>query len=102
MTIFQHPRGFRHTFIYYDERKDRLRQMEERARASLEREQSQECPVSSESKSEDSVGSYRETLRFRTPDRPFFRPLFSSMTTGLLLFVIVLLLVVLLIIFVSL
>lgn len=102
MTMFRHPRGFRHTFIYYDERKDRLRQMEERARASLGREQSQECPVSPESKPENAVDSYRETLRFRTQDRSSFRSLFSSMTTGLLLFVIALLVVMLLIIFVTL
>lgn len=32
---FRRPRPFHHTFIYYDERKERLRQLEEHAREEL-------------------------------------------------------------------
>ena len=35
------PRPFHHTFIYYDERKERLRQMEEHAREKLAAEDQQ-------------------------------------------------------------
>ena len=95
------PRPFHHTFIYYDERKERLRQLEEHAREELaaEGQQVKEGRAGQSSKADDAEALRRfrpEVLRgtFLSADsRVRRRPGFLS--SHLLLIVLILLCVVL-------
>lgn len=96
------PRPFHHTFIYYDERKDRLRQLEEHAREELaaEGQQAKEGRAGQSSKADDAVALHRfraETLRgtFLAPDSRVRRRQGRLLSGNVLLIVLILLCVVL-------
>lgn len=99
---FRRPRPFHHTFIYYDERKERLRQLEERAREELAEEGRQakegramQCSTADDA---EALCCFRsEVLRgtFLSADSRVKRR-HSSLLSGNLLFIVLILLCVVL------
>lgn len=96
------PRPFHHTFIYYDERKERLRQMEEHARKELaaEDQQTKEGREAQDSEVDDAeiLRRFRpEVLRgtFLSADSRVRRQRPGFLSGNLLLIVLILLCVVL-------
>jgi hypothetical protein len=96
------PRPFHHTFIYYDERKDRLRQLEEHARQELkaQRPAEEKGRAGQSSKADDAVALRRfraEALRgtFLAPDSRVRRRQGRLLSGNALLIVLILLCVVL-------
>lgn len=100
---FRRPRPFHHTFIYYDERKERLRQLEVRAREELAEEgrQAKEGRAMQCSTADDDAEALRcfrpEVLRgtFLSADSRVKRRHSSLLSGNLLLIVLILLCVVL-------
>lgn len=94
------PRPFHHTFIYYDERKDRLRQLEEHARQELEAQRPAEEKERAATAHDDEASLRRfraEALRgtFLAPDSRVRRRQGRLLSGNALLIVLILLCVVL-------
>lgn len=73
MSLFRmpKPRGFRHNYIYYDERRERLRAIEERARRELGMEPPEEfCPEHLRGVFAGSTSHLRRARERRSAGRP--------------------------------